>query len=58
MKVLVNMISDVEHSDLEEALKYYNLEYTDIEDLDELCETLNDLDLYGCGSSFEIQEVK
>ena len=58
MTVLVNRVSGIEHDNLEDALKYYDLAYTDIESLDELCDTLNDLDLYGCGSSFEIKEIK
>lgn len=58
MTVLVNRVSGNEHDNLEDALKYYDLEYTDIESLDELCDTLNDLNLYDCGSSFEIKEVK
>ena len=57
MTVLVNRVSGIEHDNLEDALKYYDLEYTDIESLDELCDTLNDLNLYDCGSSFEIKEV-
>ena len=66
---LFNKVSGVGHNDLEQAFKYYadllksegyelgiseNGIHT-IESLNELCDILNQLDVYGCGSSFEIK---
>ena len=68
---LFNNVSGVAHNDLEQAFNYYadilesygyelgiseNGVYT-IESLNDLCDALNHIDVYGCGSSFEIKNL-
>lgn len=64
-RYLRNTISGVGHRELEEALEYYHNTLkengfyenpTPIDTLDDLCEVLNHMDVYGCGSSFKMED--
>ena len=69
-KILRNTVSGDGHNTLEEAFEYYKETLTEygyelgisengvhtIQSLEELCDILNELDIYGCGSSFKIEE--
>ena len=69
-EVLRNTVSEIEHEGLKEAFEYYKEILTEngyelgisengvhtIQNLNELCDILNKLDIYGCGSSFKIEQ--
>lgn len=58
-RYLRNTVSGVGHSTLAEALHYYSETIKDVKQditsLDDLCDVLNQLDIYGCESSFKIE---
>ena len=57
---LSNRISD-DIMDFKQSLYYYQnaiREDSEINDIYDLCDYLNELDMYGCGSSFEIVTIE
>ena len=66
--VLRNKVDGTEHDNLEKAFNYYSIDLLEsgyelgisengvhtIQNLSELCDVLNSLNIYDCGSSFEI----
>ena len=71
-KIFRNTVSGIGQGTLEEAFNYYKDVLTangyelgisengihTIQSLEELCDILNNLNIYGCGSSFRIEKWK
>ena len=62
---LRNTVSGIAHDNLQEALAYYDTTLIDggyyqhptkIDSLYDLCDVLNEMDVYGCGSSFSMEQ--